>query len=96
MNFKREYLQEYAQDKEFEILVAAWIAYHEAADRIDGDISRPRTMEEHSRCAEAATAGHLAQKEFLKSVGLGYLPTNREFRDKWNRANFEALRRLGK
>ncbi len=73
--------------------VKAWMAYHSAADAIDGHIRAPATRDEFELCRRAAAAGRRAQLLTLEILGV----KEREIPlDVWNRAKLEALRRLGK
>lgn len=82
----------------WDLFVAAWSAYHEAADDIDGHIRSPHTREEHRLCNKAALAGARAQKRVLEeahydSVQLLHDATANQI---WHQAKLEALRKLGK
>lgn len=93
MNFRQEYLGEYVKDDLYEVLVEAWMAYHKAADKIDGHIRYPRDSYERRLVRMAAVAGTQARREVLEKAGI---PRHKIDKDKWNRAKLEALRRLGK
>lgn len=95
MEFHRELLGEWIEDKEFEAYVDSWMAYHRAANEVDGHIKVPRTHEEYALCHLAVCRGAHAQKSFLINAGIEYKASRRnDF--KWQKAKIEALRRLDK
>lgn len=91
--FRREYLNEYVRDIQFERYVEAWTAYYEAADKIDGHIINPTTHKEFQTLRDAVAAGQMASQNVLLKHSI---PTASIDKEKWRGARHEALRRLGK
>ena len=85
-----QWLQEYQQifevDEAYEMLVSAWMAYHEAADAVDGHYGR--NIPADVRHA-AVKAGFAAMDRILPGY-RGY--HSKDVR--WNAAKTDALRRL--
>lgn len=68
------------------LYVEAWLAYHRAADKIDGHIKSPGTKEEYDLIVMAQKAGREAM---AKVLGQGYLEL---FNEKdFYKANLKAL-----
>jgi len=90
--FKQHYLGEYVIDQEFEVYVSCWMAYHRAADAIDGHIlGSPRTSEVAALVNKASLVGSLMMHRAKLDNGLTIINKN-----KWQQAKMEALRRLEK
>lgn len=96
--FINEILGESVEDKEMEVLVQAWMIYHQTADNIDGHIKAftgYQNEEERNAIYRAAIMGANARNKYLQDHGLDagvYILNKRD--PKWTRANLEALRRL--
>ena len=78
-------------DFEYQLYVDAWLAYHRAAQEVDGHIRRPWSSEDHKLIALAVKAGIHAQRMFLLRNGFTYSLIEPK---KWQQAKMEALRIL--
>lgn len=90
---ENEYITEKWIDFEYQLYVDAWLAYHRAAQEIDGHIKHPFTPEEHKLVGMAKRAGIYAQQMFLlrSNFTLSLVEPI-----KWQQAKLEALRILDK
>lgn len=88
----KQYLQgTFEPDPIYECFVEAWIAYHKAADEVDGHLP----LGDRSLNRYAILAGNSAMKKYMDSMGLP-IPSSLFDDDvtDWNRAKLEALRRI--
>ncbi len=84
--FEQQYQQQWSVDEVFEEYVAAWMAYHKAADEVDGHVYRP----DPKLLMLAVNAGLEAMRQISPGANL--------FNDidpRWQAAKMEALRRMG-
>lgn len=78
------------------VYVKAWIAYHLAADEVDGGRNLiPQTAQEMALFQQAIRVGIDAQVAVMRRAGQ-FIPVETEARVAWNRANRIATRILGK
>lgn len=94
--YKREYLGHFVTDDEFELFVRAWMAYHEAANRIDGHL-KPGDPDQGKLGHLAVSAGHEAMAKHIDPRVIRHAIQVNDYvtYHKWQSAKLEALRRLG-
>lgn len=92
--FKRMVLGEFPKkSQDYEIYLNCWLAYHRAADAIDGYIDIPRTYGERKICALAGRKGMQALKKELEKYGLNIsLVSSID----WHNAKADAAKIVGK
>lgn len=98
MEYKRQYLTEWAIDHQLEDFVKAWAIYHQTAEEIDGPHFYPnqRRIPAHAKNL-AVRLGAAAMNRFMKDAGITRPNAidDPEGWKKWQEAKLEALRRLG-
>lgn len=91
--FIDELLGKYNPDPDFELWVRAWMAYHQATDRVDGHIIQPRSKEEYELRRRAIRAGEYAMSEVFDDQ---HYKMDERRGNISLKAKLEALRRLKK
>lgn len=89
--FMQERLGKLPVDQEFEKYLDCWLAYHEAADRIDGHIVSPISEAQHKLVIEASRVAMLAMCKRKKELCLYNIDSK-----KWTQAKMAVLRRMKK
>lgn len=99
MKFEQMIHGEWKTDHEYEEFVRGWMAYHVAADEVDGHLP-PGHPDQYKLTKYAVRAGWEAMNRVLGFAGsnpfMGGLMKNVERATKWQNAKLESLRRLGK
>ena len=86
---KRLILGEFVIDEQHEAYIQCWVAYHEAANSIDGHIKTPNNLYEVKLCRYATRLGFSAMNNMKEKLQLINID-----KEKWRSAKLEALRRL--
>lgn len=93
--FEQYILGNFESDPLFETYVGAWMAYHTAADKIDGHIAFPRNKEERELVAMAELVGHRDLTTFMANAEREIPGIDRpELLKVWISAKKVALQRL--
>lgn len=84
------------KDDTYELFVKAWMAYHEAAHKIDGHLP-PRHPDQAKLGNYAVRAGKEAMEKCVPHDVIQEIIRSNDYVNyhKWQSAKLEALRRLG-
>lgn len=95
-DFRRQYMAEFRPDSLYEAYVGAWMAYHYAANQIDGDIDIPQSSGDRGLINKAVSVGILSMEIYLSGRDM-HKPRQEdepEMWKLWQSAKLESLRRL--
>lgn len=92
--FEQQTLGTFQVDHEYELFVKAWMAYHRAANEVDGHLP-PGHPEQRVLGRLAVNAGSEAMRNFLSSEQVTRIRNDVISYKRWNEAKMESLRRLG-